>query len=132
MVRLTLAVLVTLIGLLGHMYAQHEPESAIRGTKQFRKHEVVSGLAGPWELTWGPDGKLWVTERSGKRVTRVDPATGERTIAITIDEVSAPGGQDGLLGMALHPELLKGTGNDYVYLAYTYVDEKKGPDPDVA
>ena len=26
--------------------------------------------------------------------------------------------------MALHPDLLKGTGNDYVYVAYTYVDEK--------
>ena len=34
--------------------------------------------------------------------------------------MSAPGGQDGLLGLALHPELLKGTGNDYVYTAYTY------------
>jgi glucose/arabinose dehydrogenase len=75
---------------------------------------------------------LWVTERTGKRVTRIDPATGERSVAITIDEVSAPGGQDGLLGMALHPELLKGTGNDYVYVAYTYIDEKKGADLDVA
>ena len=40
----------------------------------------------------------------------------------------APGGQDGLLGLALHPELLKGTGNDYVYTAYTYKDKSRGPD----
>jgi PQQ-dependent dehydrogenase (s-GDH family) len=33
--------------------------------------------------------------------------------------------------MALHPELLKGTGNDYVYVAYTYIDKQKGADPDV-
>ena len=92
----------------------------------------MSGLANPWEVTWGPDGKLWVTERSGKRITRVDPATGQRTFATTIYEVSAPGGQDGLLGMALHPELLKGTGQDYVYVAYTYVDEKLPPDPNVS
>jgi hypothetical protein len=70
---------------------------------------------------------LWVTERTGKRVTRIDPTTGKRRVAITIDEVSVPGGQHGLLGMALHPELLKGTGNDYVYVAYTYVDKEKGP-----
>ena len=51
-----------------------------------------------------------------------------REVAITIDEASAPGGQDGLLGMALHPELLKGTGQDFVYVVYTYVDRGKGPD----
>ena len=34
--------------------------------------------------------------------------------------------------MALHPDLLKGTGNDFVYVVYTYVDEAKGPDPTVA
>ena len=33
--------------------------------------------------------------------------------------------------MALHPDLLKGKGNDYVYVAYTYVDEAKGPDLNV-
>jgi PQQ-dependent dehydrogenase (s-GDH family) len=92
---------------------------------------VVSQLADPWEVTWGPDGKLWVTERRGKRVTRIDPVSGEKSVAITIGEVSAPGGQDGLLGMALHPELLKGTGKDFVYVAYTYVDESKGADPTV-
>ncbi|MCC6540373.1 MAG: PQQ-dependent sugar dehydrogenase [Bryobacterales bacterium] len=108
--------------------AQHGPETVIRGTKRFQKRVVVSGLAGPWEVTWGPDQMLWVTERAGKRIVRVNPATGERKVAITIDEVSAPGGQDGLQGMALHPGLLKGSGNDFVYAAYTYVDKNKTPD----
>src|SRR6185295_5466998 len=116
----------------GLLLAQDGPDSVLRETKQFRKTVVVSGLAGPWELTWGPDNLLWVTERTGKRITRIDPASGKRSVAVTIDEVSAPGGQDGLLGMALHPELLQGTGNDYVYVAYTYIDQKKGADPDVA
>jgi PQQ-dependent dehydrogenase (s-GDH family) len=124
-------ILFTFISFFGQVCAQDGPETVLRGTKQFRKSVVVSGLAGPWEVTWGPDAKLWVTERTGKRVTRIDPATGERNVAITISEVSAPGGQDGLLGMALHPELLKGTGNDYVYIAYTYVDEGKGADPTI-
>lgn len=109
--------------------AQDAPDSVIRGTKRFRKTVVTSGLDGPWEMTWGPDNKLWVTERTGKRVTRVDPATGEKHTAITIREVSAPGGQDGLLGMALDPELLKDPSHNFVYVAYTYVDESKGPTP---
>ncbi|MEO8657994.1 MAG: glucose/sorbosone family PQQ-dependent dehydrogenase [Bryobacteraceae bacterium] len=112
----------------GIIFAQDGPESVIRGTKQFQKRVIVSGLAEPWELTWGPDNMLWVTERTGKRVTRVDPANGARTVAITIDEATSAGGPDGVLGMALHPELLKGTGNDFVYVAYTYVDKIKGPD----
>jgi PQQ-dependent dehydrogenase (s-GDH family) len=59
-------------------------------------------------------------------VTRIDPGSGARSVAVRIDEVSAPGGQEGLLGLALHPELLKGSGNDFVYVAYTYVDKAKG------
>jgi PQQ-dependent dehydrogenase (s-GDH family) len=35
--------------------------------------------------------------------------------------------QDGLLGMALDPELLRGTGRDYVYVAFTY-DDAPGPE----
>ena len=128
----TLAVLITAGVFVGQVVAQRGPETVIRGTKRFRKSVVVSGLAGPWEVTWGPDHRLWVTERTGKRITRVDPATGERKAAITIDEVSAPGGQDGLLGMALHPELLRGRGKDFVYVAYTYVDRDRGPHPAIA
>ena len=110
---------------LGTVLAQDSPDSVLRGTKEFRKSVLVSGLNGPWELTWGPDNMLWVTERTGKRITRIDPATGQQRVAITIEEVSAPGSQDGLLGMALHPELLQDTGNNYVYAAYTYSEQTK-------
>jgi PQQ-dependent dehydrogenase (s-GDH family) len=116
----------------GSVTAQDGPESVLRGTKQFRRSVLVSGLAGPWELTWGPDAMLWVTERTGKRITRIDPAAGRMSVAVTIDEVSAPGGQDGLLGLALHPELLQDNGHNFVYAAYTYLDRKKGPVPFVA
>ena len=109
--------------------AQDSPASVTRGTKQFDKRVVISGLAGPWEITWGPDSMLWVTERTGKRISRVNPVTGEQMVAITIAEVSAPGGQDGLLGLALHPKLLKG--ENFIYAAYTYVDKAKGAVPSV-
>jgi len=87
---------------------------------------VATGLLNPWEITWGPDDNLWVTERTGKRVTRVNPADGSKSTAATIDEVFTNHGQDGLLGMALHPGLLRGAGTDYVYVAYTY-DTDPGP-----
>ena len=109
-----LIVFVTLI-------AQDGPESVVRGTKQFRQTEVVTGLDWPWEVTWGADNMLWVTEREGKRITRVNPATGDKKVAIEIDEVSAPGGQDGLLGLALD------LGNNVVYAGYTYVDKSLPP-----
>lgn len=128
------AVLPAALLCLGVISAQDGPESVQRGTKEFNMRVLISGLAGPWEITWGPDNMLWVTERTGKRIVRVDPVSGKRRVAIAIDEVSAPGGQDGLLGMALHPDLLKNTGNNYVYAAYTYVDRDRGanaffPDP---
>jgi PQQ-dependent dehydrogenase (s-GDH family) len=90
------------------------------GPESFVSRIVTTNLAGPWEVTWGPDGFLWITEREGKRITRVNPADGSKTVAITIDEVYQTLAQDGLLGMALHPDLLKGKGSDYVYVAYTY------------
>jgi len=130
------AILLALVVSAAPVFAQDPPSSVTPGTKQFRKSVVASGLAGPWEMTWGPDNMLWVTERTGKRITRVNPANGQKTVAITIPEVSAPGGQDGLLGMALHPDLLRNSGdrnsgNDYVYIGYTYVDEAKGAHADV-
>jgi len=90
------------------------------GPESFVSRVVTTDLAGPWEVMWGPDGFLWITERVGKRITRVNPADGSKKVAVTIDEVYQTLAQDGLLGMALHPDLLKGKDSDYVYVAYTY------------
>ena len=88
------------VGLLSFavLWAQDSPEQVIRGTKQFSQRVVISQLENPWELTWGPDNMLWTTERTGKRISRIDPASGTHRIAVTIDEVSAPGSQDGASG----------------------------------
>lgn len=88
-------------------------------------------LAHPFELLYGPDDFLWVTEKIGK-VSRVDPLTGIRQVILDITNkvhftVTRNGfgtatsvGQDGMLGMALHPHFGQGTGQDSVYIAYTY------------
>ena len=71
-------------------------------------------------MRWGPDGRLWVTERSGKRVVRVNPADGSRTVALTIADAVQRHAQDGVLGLALHPDLLKNRGADFVYVVLTH------------
>lgn len=107
-----------------------EENPPARGKKEFAKSVVVAGLDNPWEVEWGPDGRLWVTERSGKRVTRVNPKTGATKRAAVIDEVQAPGGQDGLLGLTFDSDLLQGKDRDHVYVSYTYEDRERGEDPD--
>lgn len=78
----------------------------------------------PGEITYGPDGFLWITERVGKKVVRVNKTTGAITTMIDLSaQVFQTAGQDGLLGFAIHPDLytnIATTTNNYVYIAYTY------------
>jgi PQQ-dependent dehydrogenase (s-GDH family) len=108
------------------VHAQNPRERHNPGPERFASRVVATGLSNPWEVTWGPDGYLWVTERTAFRVTRVNPADGSRHVALTIEDAYQAVVQDGLLGLALHPDLLRGRGRDYVYLAYTY-DAGPGP-----
>jgi PQQ-dependent dehydrogenase (s-GDH family) len=126
-----LVIAIAALGFACPALAQDTPSSVVAGTLPFEMRVLATGLEGPWEVTWGPDNFLWVTERTAGQITRIDPADGTKTTAIAIAEVLAPGGQDGLLGLALHPDLLKGTGTDYVYTAYTYLDKARGPDETV-
>ena len=95
------------------------PPPITPGQETFDLRVLITGLNQPWEIAYGPDGHLWLTERLGKRVLRVNPVDGQMQPLITIDEVFAESSQQGLLGMALHPELLQGTGNDYIFVAFT-------------
>ncbi|WP_282136592.1 PQQ-dependent sugar dehydrogenase [Seonamhaeicola maritimus] len=77
----------------------------------------------PYEITYGPDNFLWITERVGKNVVKVDPAGGSKTVMLDLSaKVFQSAGQDGLMGMAIHPDLYAdlNTSNNFVYLAYTY------------
>jgi glucose/arabinose dehydrogenase len=66
--------------------------------------EVVGGLASPINVTATPDGWLLVNEQVG-RVIAVDPGSGETEVSLDItDRVLSAGGEQGLLGLALHPE----------------------------
>ncbi|MDR0870286.1 MAG: PQQ-dependent sugar dehydrogenase [Planctomycetaceae bacterium] len=82
---------------------------------------LVSGLDNPWSLLWGPDSYLWLTERTGKSIKRINPKTDEVYTAGTIDEVFTDVSvHKGLLGLALSPKF--GQGDDTLYVYYTYKD----------
>lgn len=76
--------------------------------------DIVTGLDTPWEILWGPDNHIWMTERYG-RISRVDPETGDLTPLITMPEVyESP--ESGLMGLALHPHF---PDVPYLYCSYT-------------
>jgi PQQ-dependent dehydrogenase (s-GDH family) len=102
--------------------ATQDPTIVTNPPERFSSRVLVSGLEGPWEVAWGPDQQLWVTERTGRRVVRVNPADGSRSIAVSIPEVNTTFTQDGLLGLAFHADLMRGARNDFVYVAFTYDD----------
>ncbi len=75
----------------------------------------------PYEITYGPNDSLWVTERVGKRVVLVSPVNGGRRTVLNLSTtVYQSAGQDGLMGLVLHPNFGLATSEDFVYLAYTY------------
>ncbi|GAA4288830.1 glucose/sorbosone family PQQ-dependent dehydrogenase [Georgenia daeguensis] len=95
----------------------------------FTREVLTTGLSDPFEVIYGPDDMLWVTERTSGEVSRVDPETGETSLALTVPDVLAtPGEQDGLLGMVLHPDLLEKNRDQYVFLSYTYDGEGTPPE----
>ena len=85
----------------------------------FRVVPLVDGLAHPWSIAWLPDGRMLVTERSGRlRIVskdfRLDPKPVEG-----MPQVAAVG-QGGLFDVVLHPKYAE---NGWIYLAYS------GPGP---
>lgn len=80
---------------------------------------VKADLTQPWEMLWGKDDHIWITERVGK-VMKVNPKTGYTVFKAIIPDVVQKG-EGGLLGMAHHPEFLQ---NGLLFVAYNY--EKAG------
>jgi glucose/arabinose dehydrogenase len=95
------------------LYSQRQVGSTI-----LNEREVVNGLDVPWEIKWGPDNYLWVTERSGL-VSRINVETGDKHIILDIQSDVWDSNEAGLLGMEIHP--LFNEGYPYVFLAYTYL-----------
>jgi glucose/arabinose dehydrogenase len=107
---LLLTLLTTLIGRVA------DPKGTDEGNAQggLRVETLVAGLDTPWDLTWGPDDHIWVTERPGI-ISRVNPANGEIAEVGRIDVVEVS--ESGLMGMAFHPDF---PDEPYIYVAHSY------------
>jgi PQQ-dependent dehydrogenase (s-GDH family) len=82
-------------------------------------------LQHPFEILYGKDDSLWISERRG-RVSKVSPLTGERRIILDIRSAvwfTTSGNpvnsvsQDGMMGLALHPDY---PAVDSFFIVYVY------------
>lgn len=107
-------------------------------TALFNIDTVASNLGYPWEITYGPDDSLWITEARGYRVMRISsnrtgsmeniPAQQLLRIPLNAGEINFDGSsgrwpQGGMQGLAVHPELRTNSAKRWVYLAYVYKRE---------
>lgn len=108
------AVSVACIVLPGNIETNETAAVLVTEKVPVRTSTVISGLNVPWEIVWGPDNWIWLTEQSGT-ISRVNPRTGEKIELIRIAEVYRHRSL-GLLGMALHPDFRQ---HPYVFVDYT-------------
>lgn len=96
-------------------------------------------LNDPWEITYGPDGYLWVTESRGYKVYRLHPdipnsrstvldlsptsgdlsAYGADSLRAQNSSTWSPWPQGGLAGLALHPDFTN-PDSAFVYISYVH------------
>ncbi|WP_055442285.1 PQQ-dependent sugar dehydrogenase [Lacinutrix himadriensis] len=81
----------------------------------------------PNTIVYGPDGYLWITERIGKKIVKVSPTDGINSKSVILNLTSIvhqSEGQDGLMGIAIHPslysDLTMSNPTRHVFIAYTY------------
>ncbi len=98
----------------------------------FTQSTLATGLNRPWEMLYGPDNMLWITQSNG-RVSRVNPNTGNVTTVysagtdflpsdpsrqVTLGECNTSYQvSSGTYGMALHPDFIN---QPYIYFIYSF------------
>jgi glucose/arabinose dehydrogenase len=75
---------------------------------------IASNLEAPWGIAFLPDGSALITERDSARILSVNPAGATREVQ-RLAEVD-PGGEGGLLGIAVAPTYAT---DKWVYVYYT-------------
>ncbi len=96
----------------------------------FTRSELPTKLNIPWEICYGPDNYLWITEANGI-LSRVNPINGNKQIVFTAPDYFQGSSLEssrlcfkpkigaGTHGLALHPEFNK-TATAFLYMVYSY------------
>lgn len=82
---------------------------------------VVTGLKSPWGLAPLPDGDLLVSSRDEGTILRVDADSGKTTELGSVPGVE-PGGEGGLLGIAVSPDFAE---DRHVYAYFTSASDNR-------
>ena len=97
--------------------SQKQAREQLLKQEGFSVDVIASNFSAPLNLLYGPDNTLWITERVGKDIVRINPANGTMLSNMPIPNANQSAGQDGVLGMAFDPDF-NNTHN--IYVAYTY------------
>ena len=107
-----------------------EPSVILAQNEPFTKRTVASGFNSAWEMVYGPNDSLWVTENSTYKIQRVSIATGAKTLLLdlisnTTTFTTGTKPQGGLMGLAIHPNLYSSdptvrAAKPWVYVAFVY------------
>src|SRR5688500_15089028 len=109
-------ILFVVLALLLPVSAFGADDNPIRSEKHaFNVNVLVQGLQNPWSIAWLPDGRMLVTERTGRlRIVskdfKLDPKAIEGLPKIVV------GGQGGLFEVAVHPRYSE---NGWIYISYS-------------
>jgi glucose/arabinose dehydrogenase len=96
------------------------PAPGLSATAATAPRVLATGLDVPWGIAFLPDGAALVTERASARLLRV---AGDGTVTpVGVVAGVAPGGEGGLLGVAVSPTFAT---DRAVFVAYTAADDNR-------
>ncbi len=108
--------------------AQQKAREQLLNKEGFSVNVIARNLSAPLNLLYGPDNALWITERIGKDIVRIDPINGTKLSTMPIPNVNQSKGQDGVLGMTFDPDF---NNTHYIYVAYTYEEDSSEGTPEL-
>ncbi|PZR29269.1 MAG: hypothetical protein DI535_02700 [Citrobacter freundii] len=125
------------VGLLFCISAMGQVVSS-RMNEVFLKTDLINAATNfqdPWEVTYGPDDSLWVTEAKGYKVNKIHPVNGGWRTILDLSNGSSftpsaykrtfgsgqnPWPQGGMMGLAIHPDFMTDPAKKFVYIAYVH------------
>jgi len=125
------------VGLLCCIPAMAQVVSS-RMNEVFFKTDLINAATNfqdPWEVTYGPDDSLWVTEAKSYKVNKIHPVNGGWRTILDLSDGSgftpssykrtfgsgqSPWPQGGMMGLAIHPEFTTDPAKKFVYIAYVH------------
>jgi glucose/arabinose dehydrogenase len=109
------AVVLGVVATLGGSSAQAQP-ARVKDVAT-----IATGLTSPWGLAFLPDGSALVTERDTRLVKRIRPAAPRPVTVVGRIDAAIPGGEGGLLGIAVPP----GPDPKAFYVYYTTAQDNR-------